>query len=194
MLVGSASCASSTGTVPTNTSGRKIRASSSPHVTRLLRDAHCSIPAAWAQQAPPQYGAPGVTLEQARKAIEAAEAEAKKNGWLMAIAVVSERRPPRPFTKMDQTQYASIKIAQHKARTAATFRRPTKAFQDGLAANPANIYLLTLDDVIASEVICFLRFHFMVFIIHDFLSFSIAVGIYILKFYRVFLMHRFRFP
>src|SRR5262249_43296863 len=36
-------------------------------------------------------------------------------------------------------------------RTAATFRRPTKAFQDGLAANPANIYLLTLDDVIASE-------------------------------------------
>src|SRR5262249_61983418 len=44
-----------------------------------------------------------------------------------------------------------ITIAQHKARTAATFRRPTKAFQDGLAANPANIYLLTLDDVIASE-------------------------------------------
>ena len=37
------------------------------------------------------------------------------------------------------------------ARTAATFRRPTKAFQDGLAANPANVYLLTLDDVIASE-------------------------------------------
>jgi uncharacterized protein GlcG (DUF336 family) len=52
---------------------------------------------------------------------------------------------------MDNTQFASIKIAQHKARAAATFRRPTKAFQDGLAANPANVYLLTLDDVIASE-------------------------------------------
>ena len=106
---------------------------------------------AWAQQAPPQYGAPGITLEQARKAVEAAEGEAKKNGWLMAIAVVSNGGHLVHFAKMDQTQFASIKIAQHKARTAATFRRPTKAFQDGLAANPANIYLLTLDDVIASE-------------------------------------------
>ncbi len=106
---------------------------------------------AWAQQAPPQYGAPGVTLEQAKKAIEAAEAEAKKNNWLMAIAVVSNGGHLVAFAKMDQTQFASVKIAQHKARTAATFRRPTKAFQDGLAANPANIYLLTLDDVIASE-------------------------------------------
>ena len=52
---------------------------------------------------------------------------------------------------MDQTQFASIQIAQHKAKAAATFRRPTKVFQDGLAANPANVYLLTLDGVIASE-------------------------------------------
>jgi uncharacterized protein GlcG (DUF336 family) len=109
---------------------------------------------AWAQTPPPpppQYGAPGVNLEQAKKAIEAAEAEAKKNGWLMAIAVVTSGGHLVHFSRMDQTQFASIKIAQHKARTAATFRRPTKAFQDGLAANPANIYLLTLDDVIASE-------------------------------------------
>jgi uncharacterized protein GlcG (DUF336 family) len=106
---------------------------------------------AWAQQGPPQYGSPGVTLEQAKKAIEAAEAEAKKNGWAFAIAVVSSDGHLVAFNKMDQTQFASIKIAQHKARAAATFRRPTKAFQDGLAANPANVYLLTLDDVIASE-------------------------------------------
>jgi glc operon protein GlcG len=52
---------------------------------------------------------------------------------------------------MDNAQFASVQIAQHKAKTAATFRRPTKAFQDALAANPANIYLLTLDGVIASE-------------------------------------------
>ena len=108
---------------------------------------------AWAQTPPPppQYGQPGVNLEQAKKAIEAAEAEAKKNGWLMAIAVVTNGGYLVAFSRMDQAQFASIKIAQHKARTAATFRRPTKAFQDGLAANPANIYLLTLDDVIASE-------------------------------------------
>lgn len=106
---------------------------------------------AWAQQGPPQYGAPGVTLAQAKKAVEAAEAEAAKNNWLMAIAVVSIGGNLVHFSKMDQTQFASVQIAQHKAKAAATFRRPTKAFQDGLAANPANIYLLTLDGVIASE-------------------------------------------
>jgi glc operon protein GlcG len=109
--------------------------------------------AAWAQQPPPppQYGAPGVNLEQAKKAVEAAEAEAKKNGWLMAIAVVTNGGYLVHFSRMDQTQLASIQIAQHKAKAAATFRRPTKVFQDGLAANPVNIYLLTLDGVIASE-------------------------------------------
>ncbi len=109
--------------------------------------------AAWAQQPPPPplYGAPGVNLEQAKKAVEAAEAEAKKNGWLMAIAVVTNGGYLVHFSRMDQTQLASIQIAQHKAKAAATFRRPTKVFQDGLAANPANIYLLTLDGVIASE-------------------------------------------
>jgi glc operon protein GlcG len=100
---------------------------------------------------PPQYGQPGVTLDQAKKAIEAAEAEAKKNGWLMAIAVVSNSGFLVSFAKMDQTQFASVGIAQHKAKAAATFRRPTKAFQDALAANPANVYLLTLDGIIASE-------------------------------------------
>jgi glc operon protein GlcG len=123
-----------------------------PVLTSLALCASLTLSAtAWAQQGPPQYGSPGVTLEQAKKAIEAAEAEAKKNGWMFAIAVVNNGGHLVAFSKMDQTQYASIKIAQHKARTAATFRRPTKVFQDGLAANPANVYLLTLDDVIASE-------------------------------------------
>ena len=119
--------------------------------------------AAWAQQpaapaapaapaGPPQYGSPGVTLEQAKKAVEAAEAEAKKNGWFLAIAVVSSGGNLVHFSKMDQTQFASIQIAIHKAKAAATFRRPTKAFQDGLQANPPTLVLLTLDGVIASEV------------------------------------------
>ena len=99
---------------------------------------------------PPPYGTP-ISLEQAKKAVTAAEEEAKKNGWGMNIAVVGPSGDLIAFSRMDNAQFASIKIAQHKARTAATFRRPTKAFQDGLAANPANIYLLTLDDVIASE-------------------------------------------
>ena len=65
--------------------------------------------AAWGQQPaaptppPAQYGTPGVTLEQAKKAVEAAEAEAKKNGWLMAIAVVSNGGYLVHFSRMDQT-------------------------------------------------------------------------------------------
>ena len=93
--------------------------------------------AAYAQQAPapaaapappPQYGQPGVNLEQAMKAVEAAAAEAKKNGWLMAIAVVSNGGHLVHFSKMDQTQFASVQISIDKAKAASMFRRPTKTF------------------------------------------------------------------
>jgi glc operon protein GlcG len=104
-----------------------------------------------AQQAgPPEYG-PGMNLEVATKAVNAAMAEAKKNGWNLAIAVTTNGGHLVHFSRMDNTQFGSIKIAQHKARTSATFKRPTKAFADAIAANPANVALLSLDDVIASE-------------------------------------------
>jgi uncharacterized protein GlcG (DUF336 family) len=104
-----------------------------------------------AQQAgPPEYG-PGMNLEIASKAVNAAMAEAKKNGWNLAIAVTTNGGHLVHFSRMDNTQFGSIKIAQHKARAAATFKRPTKAFADAIAANPANVALLSLDDVIASE-------------------------------------------
>jgi glc operon protein GlcG len=99
---------------------------------------------------PPPYGTP-ITLEQARKAVAAAEAEAKKNNWFLAIAAVSPGGHLVHFSLMDNTQYGSIAIAQHKARAAVNFRRPTKVFQDGLQATTPNLVLLTLDDVIASE-------------------------------------------
>jgi uncharacterized protein GlcG (DUF336 family) len=97
---------------------------------------------------PPPYGA-SITLDQAKKALTAAEEESKKNNWGMNIAVVGPSGHLVAFSRLDNAQYASIAIAQHKARAAATFRRPTKVFQDGLAAG--NTFLLTLDDVIASE-------------------------------------------
>ncbi len=99
---------------------------------------------------PPEYG-PGMNLEVATKAVNAAMAEAKKNGWNLAIAVTTNGGHLVHFSRMDNTQFGSIKIAQHKARAAATFKRPTKAFADAIAANPANVALLSLDDVIASE-------------------------------------------
>ena len=104
-----------------------------------------------AQQAgPPEYG-PGMNLEIATKVVNAAMAEAKKNGWNLAIAVTTNGGHLVHFSRMDNTQFGSIKIAQHKARASATFKRPTKAFADAIAANPANVALLSLDDVIASE-------------------------------------------
>jgi uncharacterized protein GlcG (DUF336 family) len=99
---------------------------------------------------PPAYGQ-SITLDQAKKAVAAAEDEAKKNNWGMNIAVVGPSGHLVHFSRLDTAQFASVDIAQHKARTAATFRRPTKVFQDALAANPANVYLLTLDGIIASE-------------------------------------------
>jgi uncharacterized protein GlcG (DUF336 family) len=112
--------------------------------------------AAWAQQpaaAPPpaSYGSPGVTLEQAKKAVDAAEAEAKKNGWSMAIAVVTNGGWLVHFSRMADTQFASIEVAQHKARAAAIYRRPTKSFADRLAAGGAGLAVLMLDGAIAVE-------------------------------------------
>jgi uncharacterized protein GlcG (DUF336 family) len=98
---------------------------------------------------PPAYGEQ-INIEQAKKAAAAAAEEAKKINTFMAIAVVSPSGDLVYFEKMDNTQYASITIAQHKARAAAIFRRPTKVFEDRVAT-PAGVPALTLDGVIASE-------------------------------------------
>ena len=98
---------------------------------------------------PPQYGTPGVNLEQAQAAVAAAVAEAKKNGWLMAVAVTTVGGYLVSFSKMDQTQFASVQIAQDKAKAAALFRRPTKVFED--RANGGGPSVLSLHGVVASE-------------------------------------------
>lgn len=73
-----------------------------------------------------------LTLEDARKAAAAAAAEAKKNKWNMAIAVVDDGGHLVYFERIDETQIGSIDIAIGKARTAAYFKRPTKALEDAL--------------------------------------------------------------
>jgi uncharacterized protein GlcG (DUF336 family) len=94
--------------------------------------------------APPPYGSPGVTLDQAKKATDAAEAEAKKNGWRMAIVVVSNAGDLIHFSRIDDTQFGSTDVAIRKAKSAAAFRRPTKVFQDALTGNPPALPILTL--------------------------------------------------
>jgi len=96
------------------------------------------------------YGMP-ITAEQAKAAAAAATAEAAKNGWKMAIAVVEPSGDLVYFEKMHGTQYGSVAIAQHKARAAAIFRRPTKAFEERVAAGGAGIAAMTLDGMIASD-------------------------------------------
>ncbi len=94
------------------------------------------------------YGPP-ISLAKANKLIEAVEAETRKRGWAMNIAVVDAGGNLVAFDRMDGAQLASITIAQHKARVAARFRRETKVFED--AVQKGTIYMLTLDDVIASR-------------------------------------------
>jgi uncharacterized protein GlcG (DUF336 family) len=97
--------------------------------------------AAFAQQpAPPapagpvaDYGPP-ITNEQAKAVAAAAFAEAKRNNWRMALAVVGPAGELVYFEKMDGSQLASTDISQGKARTAVMFRRPSKAFADQFAA------------------------------------------------------------
>lgn len=82
---------------------------------------------------PPAYGAP-ISLEQAKAAIAAGMAESQKNGWNHVFAVVDGGGNLIAFEKSDLAGNASIKIAEAKATSSATFRVPTKVYQDRLAA------------------------------------------------------------
>ena len=82
--------------------------------------------------------------------IHAAVAEAKKRDWTMNVAVADSGGNLVAFQRMDGAMLASIQIAEHKARAAATFRRPTKIFEDGINLMKLN-YLLAFDGVIASR-------------------------------------------
>ena len=95
------------------------------------------------------YGLP-ISLDRAQAVIRAAVAEAKKRNWKMNVAVVDWSGNLVAFQRMDGAMLASIQIAEHKARAAATFRRPTKVFEDGIQLMHLN-YLLAFDGIIASR-------------------------------------------
>ena len=101
-------------------------------------------------QMPNPYGAP-ISLEHAKKAAAPALAEAAKNGWNMAVAIVDPGGNLVYYEKMDNTQLGSANIAIDKARSAALFKRPTKAFQDALAAGGDGMRVLRLQGVVPIE-------------------------------------------
>ncbi len=94
-------------------------------------------------QTPPPYGAP-ISLEQAKKVMSAAEAEAKKNNWNMVISIVDSGGHLVMLQRLESTQYGSISVAIEKAQAATAFRRPTKAWQDLIAQGGVHLRLLNL--------------------------------------------------
>src|SRR5271166_3289439 len=95
------------------------------------------------------YGLP-IPLDRAQAVIDAAVAEARKRNWKMNVAVADSGGNLVAFQRMDSAMLASIQIAEHKARAAATFRRETKVFEDGIQLMRLN-YLLAFDGIIASR-------------------------------------------
>src|SRR5579864_9059964 len=95
------------------------------------------------------YGPP-ISLDRALAVIQAAVAEAKKRNWTMNLAVADSGGNLVAFQRMDGAMLASIQIAEHKARAAATFRRETKQFEVGVNVMHLN-YLLAFDGIIASR-------------------------------------------
>jgi glc operon protein GlcG len=91
---------------------------------------------------PAPYGMP-ITNDQAKKAMAAAEAEAKKNNWPVAIVILDSGGQMVMMQRLDNTQWGSTDIAKEKARSAVALRRPTKALQDAIAQGGSNLRLLS---------------------------------------------------
>ena len=102
------------------------------------------------QVAPPStpYGLP-IAIDAARKAMAAAEAEAAKNNWGVAIAIVDSGGNLVMLHRLDNAQLSAVRIAEAKARTAVEFRRPTKALEDAVAGGGVGLRVLTFGASVA---------------------------------------------
>jgi glc operon protein GlcG len=101
-------------------------------------------------QGPKPYGPP-IAVESAKKIAAVALAEARKNNWFMAVAVVDPSGTLVYYEKMDNTQTASADISVEKARTASLFKRPSKAFQDMVAGGGQGLRILGLPGAVPIE-------------------------------------------
>jgi glc operon protein GlcG len=128
-----------------------------PKRLALALAAHlCALPLCVMAQAPlpapPQipYGMP-ISTEDAKRVAAGAIAEARRNSWTMAVALVDTGGYLVYFERMPNTQLASVDLAIEKARTAALFRRPTKVFQDAVAGGGDGLRVLRLTGTIPNE-------------------------------------------
>lgn len=92
-----------------------------------------------------------ITAAVAKRVAAAALSEALKNNWAMAVAIVDTGGYLVYFEKMDDTQIGSVIVAQEKARSAALFKRPTKAFQDTLTGGGDGLRVLAIRGAVPVE-------------------------------------------
>jgi uncharacterized protein GlcG (DUF336 family) len=96
------------------------------------------------------YGPP-ITLDQAKRAMAAAELEAAKNSWQVAITILDSGGNMIMFHRVDNAQLSATTVSEGKARTALEFKRPSKALDDAIAAGGAGMRLLALKDITPLE-------------------------------------------
>ena len=102
------------------------------------------------QTLPPPYGPP-IGIENARKAMAAAEDLAAKNNWPVVIAILDSGGNLVMLHRRDDSQLSSTEIAQGKAKTSLMFKRPTKVLDDAISAGGAGLRYLTLKDIVPLE-------------------------------------------
>lgn len=103
-----------------------------------------------AQTVPPPYGPP-IGIENARKVMAAAEAEASKNNWAVVIAIIDSGGHVVMMHRYDNVQLSSIEISQGKAKTALMFKRPTKVLDDAISSGGSGLRFLSLKDIVPLE-------------------------------------------
>ena len=96
------------------------------------------------------YGPP-ISLAHAKKVAEPAVIEAQKENLSIAVAIVDSAGGLVYYEKMDNTMFGSANVAIDKARSAAAFKRPTKVFEDTLAAGGIGLRILHLPGAIALD-------------------------------------------
>jgi glc operon protein GlcG len=121
----------------------RIQSLAAGAVLMLAATASAQQPPAAPPPPPPPYGA-AITLEQAKKVMAGAEAEATKNKWNVVIAILDSGGNVVAVHRMDGAQWGSVEVAREKAYSAVAFRRPTKAFEDAIGQGGVNLRVLRL--------------------------------------------------
>jgi glc operon protein GlcG len=116
----------------------------------LAQQAAAPAPAAVPAAPMPAYG-PVITIDQAKRVMAAAELEAAKNSWQVAITILDSGGNTVMFHKLDNAQLSAATVSEGKARTALEFKRPSKALDDAIAGGGAGMRLLALKNITPIE-------------------------------------------